>query len=111
MFNILSTCLKVFYNKIHFLICSLLRFYQLMIGPRHLKTCLRWFENKRCTHQPVHPHSLISAFVIHLLESIISRLTTSEISNFKLVSVAEQVVLNLAFSEPQETGFLNARPI
>ena len=32
--------------------------------------------------QPARPCSLISAFVIHLLESIISRLATSKISNF-----------------------------
>ena len=37
------------------------------------------FANNNGTDQLVHPHSLISAFVIHLLESIISRLATSEI--------------------------------
>ena len=40
-------------------------------GPRREKTCLRWVAD-----------SLISAFVIRLLESIISRLATSEISYF-----------------------------
>ena len=34
------------------------------------------------TDQPEHPRSLISAFVIRFLESIISRLATSEISIF-----------------------------
>ena len=42
-------------------------------------------------------HSLISAFVIRLLESIVSRLATSGISIYLLVSVAEQAGLNLAF--------------
>ena len=46
---------------------------------------------------------LVARKPVRLLESIISRLTTNEISNFKLVSVAEQVGLNLAFSEPQKT--------
>ena len=32
--------------------------------------------------QPAHPHSLISAFVIHYLESIICKLATGEISIF-----------------------------
>ena len=41
-----------------------------------------WFANNTGVDQPVHPHSLISAFVIRFLESIISRLATSEISNF-----------------------------
>ena len=51
-------------------------------GPRREKTCLRWFVNNTGADQPAHPHSLISAFVIRFLESIISRLATSEISNF-----------------------------
>ena len=38
--------------------------------------------NNKGTDQPAHPRSLISAFVIRLLESIISRLATSEISTF-----------------------------
>ena len=51
-------------------------------GPRREKTCLRWFANNKGANQPVHPRSLISAFVIRLLESIIYRLATSEISTF-----------------------------
>ena len=38
--------------------------------------------NNKGTEQPVHPHRLISVFVIHFLENIISRLATSEISIF-----------------------------
>ena len=40
---------------------------------------------------PVHSRSLISALVIHLLSSIIYRLSKSKISAFWLVSVAELV--------------------
>ena len=50
-----------------------------IIGPQREKTCLRWFSNNKGTDQPAHPRSLISAFVIHLLESIITRLASSEI--------------------------------
>ena len=32
--------------------------------------------------QPVHPRSLISAFVFHFMESIISKLATCEFSTF-----------------------------
>ena len=53
-----------------------------IIGPRREKTCLRGFANNTGADQPVHPRSLISAFVIRLLESIVSRHATSEISNF-----------------------------
>ena len=53
-----------------------------LYGPGHQKTCLQGFANNTGADQPAHPRNLISAFVIHLLESIISRLTTSEISIF-----------------------------
>ena len=51
-------------------------------GPRREKTCIRGFANNKHAEQPAHMGSLISAFVILLLESIISRLATSEISIF-----------------------------
>ena len=40
------------------------------------------FVNNKSTDQPAHPRKLISAFVIRFLESIISKLATSEISIF-----------------------------
>ena len=82
-----------------------------LFGPRWKKTCLWGFANNKGADQPVHPHSLISAFVIPLLESIISILATSESSYFKLVSKAEQAGLHLTFSETPKTGFLATRPI
>ena len=75
------------------------------------KTCLRRFANNKGADQPAHPRSLISAFVIPLLESIISRLATSEISVFWVVSAAEETGLNLTVSESLETGFVATRPI
>ena len=39
--------------------------------------------------QPVHAHSLITAFVIHSQESITPKLVTCQISIFYLFSVAE----------------------
>ena len=44
-------------------------------------------------------------------KSIISGLATSEISIFRLVSVAEQADLNLTWWETLKTGFLALRPI
>ena len=69
------------------------------------------FVNNKGADQPGHPRSLISASVIRLLESIISRLATSENSYFQLVSVADQAGLNLTFSEILKTVFLATRPI
>ena len=53
--------------------------------------------NNTGADQPAHSCSLISAFVVHVLESTISKLPTSEISFFELVSVAEQAGLNLTW--------------
>ena len=53
------------------------------------KTCLQRVANNTGAYQPAHPHSLIS-----VLESVIYRLDTSEISCFLFVSVAEQAGLN-----------------
>ena len=50
--------------------------------PRHEIPCLRGFENNIGENQPAHPRSLISAFVIRFLESIICRIATGEISIF-----------------------------
>ena len=53
-----------------------------MYVPRCEKTFLQGFANNKSVDQPAHLRRLISAFVIHLLESIISKLATSEISIF-----------------------------
>ena len=54
--------------------------------------------------------SLISAFVIRVLESTIYNLATSENLILQLVSVAEETGLKLALSETLKTGFLATRP-
>ena len=64
------------------------------------------FVNNKGADQPAHPRSLISALFIRFLESIISRLATSKISIFLLVSVAEQAGLNLTLLETPKTGFV-----
>ena len=60
------------------------------------------FANNKCADQPAHPHRLISAFVIRLLESIISKPAIGEMLIFWLVSVAEGTDLSLALSETRE---------
>ena len=80
-------------------------------GPRRKKTCLRGFANNTGADQPAHPRSLFSAFVIRFLESTLTKLSTGEISVFKLVSVAEETGLKLTLSETPKTGFLGVRPL
>ena len=82
-----------------------------LFGTRHKKTCLRGFVNKKGADQPAHPRSLISAFVIHFLESNIFNLAKDEFSHFYLVSVAEETGLKLVLMETPKTGFLVTRPI
>ena len=52
------------------------------------------------------PRGATCAFVIHLLESIISELASSEILIFQLISIAEQAGLNL-----NKATFVALRPI
>ena len=54
----------------------------LFYGPRREKTCFRRFANNTGVDQPAHLPSLISAFVICYLESILCKLATGEISIF-----------------------------
>ena len=60
--------------------------------------------NNKGTGQPAHSHSLISAYVFHILESIISKLATSQISMFSLVFVIEQTGLGITWLETLETA-------
>ena len=69
---------------------------------KHMSTCLQGFANNKGADQCAHLHSLISTFVIRLLESIISKFDTSEISLFELFSVAEQTGLNLTLGNPED---------
>ena len=68
------------------------------------------FANNKGADQPAHPHSLISAFVIRLLESIITKLATNEISIFYLASVAEQASLDMTGRKPRRQVFSRQGP-
>ena len=68
---------------------------------------LMLYANNKDADQPAHPCCLISAFVVHCLDSIIIHtLAKSKISRPKLVSVAEQVGLSRTWSQTPKTGFL-----
>ena len=59
------------------------------IWPRREKTCLQEFAKNKEAYQSAHLRRLISAFIVRFMGGIISKLATSEISIFLLVSVAE----------------------
>ena len=79
--KILSLC-RFGFNFFYIYPCDCDSKIELSYGPRREKTFLRGFANNKGADQPAHPRSLISAFVIRLLESIISKHATSEISIF-----------------------------
>ena len=51
-----------------------------LYGPQHEKTCFQGFANNTGADQTAHSRSLISAFVIRILESTIFKLAASKIS-------------------------------
>ena len=63
------------------------------------------YANNKGADQPAHPRSLISAFVVHSLDSIISLDSIAEISRLKIASVAAQAGLCLAWLETPEDTF------
>ena len=52
-----------------------------------------------------HARSLISAFVVRCLDSVMSLVSAIKISNLMLASVAEQASLSLTWSETPEDTF------
>ena len=69
------------------------------------------YANNKGADQPAHLRSLISAFVVRCLASIIPVVAKSKISRLYLVPVAEQAGLSLTWSQTQKTGFLVTRLI
>ena len=65
------------------------------------------FANNKGTDQTAHLRSLISAFVVRSLESITTKLATSKILIFQLVSVAEQAGLGKTWSETLKDRFFH----
>ena len=58
------------------------------------------YANNKGADQPAHSCSLISAFVVHCLESVMS--LVSVISSLMLASVAGQASLSLTWSKTHE---------
>ena len=67
--------------------------------------CLMSYVNNKGADQTAHPRSLISALVVHCLDSVMSLVSVAEISSLMLSSVAEQAGLSLAWSETPEDTF------
>ena len=67
--------------------------------------CLMSYANNKGADQTAHSRSLISAFVVRCLDSIISLDSIAEISRLWLASVAAQAGLGVIWSETPEDTF------
>ena len=67
--------------------------------------CLMSYVNNKGADQPAHPRSLISAFAVRCLDSLISLDSIAEISRLELASVAVKAGLCLAWSTTPEDTF------
>ena len=79
------------------------------MGPKRKKTFILGFANNKRADQPAHTHRLSNAYVIHLLDSIISKLTTNKKSILWMVSEAEKTGLSLALLKTPKTVFVVSR--
>ena len=66
--------------KFHQLQNYLAQLFIIIYEPGHEKMCLMSYANNKGADQPVHPRSLISAFVARCLDSIMSLDSIAEIS-------------------------------
>ena len=74
------SCLTLRSKQNHFLSDMYFVLNPLQYEPGHEKMCLMSYENNKDADQPEHPRSLISAFVVRCLDSIISLDSIAEIS-------------------------------
>ena len=64
------------------------------------------YVNNKSADQPAQPRSLISAFVVRCLDSVMSLFSVTKIASLMLASVAEQAAsLSLTRSETPEDTF------
>ena len=63
------------------------------------------YANNKGADQSAHLRSLISAFVVRCLDSVMSLVSVTKISSLKLASVAGQASLSLTWSETPEDTF------
>ena len=66
------------------------------------------YANNKGADQPAYPRNLISTFIVHYLDGIISLVLISVISSLYVASVAVQAGLCLTWSQTPKTGFFVA---
>ena len=79
--------------------------FQFLYRPGHAKACRMTYANIKGADQTVYPHSLIIAFVVRCLDSMVYILVKSKVST-KLAFVADQAGLKQTRSTIPENTFL-----
>ena len=74
--------------------------------PGHEKMCLMSYANIKDADQPAHPHSLISAFVFHCLDSVISIYHGTVYSGFLIKSATCRLVFSATILYREVTVWL-----
>ena len=96
--------INYYYDIFHLYITDMFMSEQFLYEAGHEKMCLMSYANNKGADQPAHLDSLISAFVVRCLDSVMSLVSVTKISNLRLASVAEQAGLSLTWSEtPKDT--------
>ena len=74
-----SLCLYYLIHRYEY-ICAAFQMRRNTFEPGHEKMCLMPYANNKGADQPAHPRSLICAFVVRYLDSIIPLVSISKIS-------------------------------
>ena len=77
----------------------------LLYMSRAMRKRVMSYANNKGAEQPAHSRSLISAFVVRCLASVMSLVSVTKISSLILASIAEQASLCLTWSETPEDTF------
>ena len=72
---------------------------------RAMRKCVLCHANNKGADQPAHSRSLISAFVVRCLDSVMFLVSVIKISSIMLAFVAEQASMSLIWSETPEDTF------
>ena len=106
----LTVCQRRFVSSWAIYLREIVLYYMPIMKSNHLSQVVRKPVYAICgADKPAHPRSLISAVVVHDMDSVIPLLVVAEISRLYLVSVAKQAGLRLNGSQTPKTGFLVTR--
>ena len=70
-----------------------------------MRKCVMSYTDNKGADLPAHPRSLISAFVVPYLDSVMCLVSVTKVSSLMLASVAEQASLSLTWWETPEDRF------